>query len=156
MDAHPALEPISFLVGTWTGRGRGDYPTIEGFEYDEEITIAALGAKPMLRYSQLTWRAGTREPLHSETGYLRPIAGDTAELVIAQPTGITEIHTGSIDGKSIVFRSTSVGRAPSAKEVVTVERRIEVHDGRFTYELLMGAVGQPHQFHLEAALERSN
>jgi hypothetical protein len=156
MDPHPALEPISFLVGTWTGQGHGDYPTIDGFDYDEEITIAPLGAKPMLRYSQLTWRAGTREPLHSETGYFRPVGDDTAELVIAQPTGITEIHAGEVDGASIVFRSTSVERAPSAVEVTTVERRIEVNDGQLSYELLMGAVGQPHQLHLEGLLERSN
>jgi hypothetical protein len=156
MSPHPALEPIAFLVGTWTGRGHGDYPTIDGFDYDEEITIAALGPKPMLRYSQLTWKAGTREPLHSEIGYFRPIEGDTAELVIAQPTGITEIHAGSIDGTRISFVAVSVERAPSAVEVVTVERRLEVHGDRLTYELLMGAVGQPHQLHLEATLERSD
>jgi hypothetical protein len=155
MDLHPHLAPIEFLIGTWAGSGHGDYPTIEGFDYDEEITIAPLGPKPMLRYSQLTWEPGTREPLHSEIGYFRSIGADMVELVIAQPTGITEIHTGRIEGGRIGFRATSVERTPSAVEVITVERRIAVHDDELTYELLMGAVGQPHQLHLEATLERS-
>ncbi len=155
MDVHPALAPLVFLTGTWVGSGRGDYPTIQAFAYDEEISIVPLGAKPMLRYSQSTWRAGTKEPLHTEFGYLRPAGTDAAELVIAQPTGITEIHTGGIDGRGVVFRSMSVERAPTAKEVATVERRIVVDGDRLTYELLMGAVGQPHQLHLEATLHRS-
>lgn len=157
MEFNPQLEPISFLIGIWSGRGHGVYPTIEPFDYDEEITIAPLGAKPMLRYSQLTWKAETREPLHSEIGFFRPTDGDTVELVIAQPTGITEIQTGTIDGRRIDLRAASVERAPSAVEVDTVERRIEVSgDDRLSYELLMGAVGQAHQLHLEATLTRTS
>lgn len=155
MEINPQLERISFLIGTWRGHGRGVYPTIEAFEYDEEIALAPLGPKPMLRYSQSTWMPGTRDPLHSEIGYVRPVGTDAAELIIAQPTGITEIHTGTIIERRIEFRTVSVERAPSAKEVLSVERRIEVHEGRLTYELFMGAVGQPHQLHLEATLEKS-
>ncbi len=155
MDVHPALAPLVFLTGRWVGSGHGDYPTIEAFDYDEEISITALGAKPMLRYSQMTWKAGTRDPLHTEIGYLRPVDTDAAELVIAQPTGITEIHTGAIDGHHVTFRSVSVERSPTAKEVITVERRLEVDGDRLTYELLMGAVGQPHQLHLDATLHRA-
>jgi hypothetical protein len=151
---HEALKPLAFLVGTWTGSGRGDYPTIESFGYDEEITVAPLGPKPMLRYSQLTWAAGTRDPMHSEVGYIRPAGDHAAELVIAQPTGITEIHSGTVSGSSARFQTVSVGRAPTAKEVTTVERRIEVTGDQLSYELWMGAVGQPHQIHLEATLER--
>ena len=154
MTTHPALEPIAFLIGAWRGSGHGVYPTIEPFDYDEEITIAPLGPKPMLRYSQLTWAAGTRDPMHSEIGYVRPVGADTAEFVIAQPTGITEIHSGTITESGVRFRTVSVGQAPSAKEVTTVERRIDVTEDRLTYELWMGAVGQSHQIHLEATLER--
>ena len=154
MDTHPLLGQIAFLVGTWTGSGHGVYPTIESFDYDEEITIAPLGPKPVLRYSQLTWNPGTREPMHSEIGYIRPTNDDAAELVIAQPTGITEIHSGPVSGSRVTFRTVSVGRAPTAKEVTTVERRIEVTGDRLDYELWMGAVGQPHQIHLEARLKR--
>ena len=37
---HPAVKPISWLIGSWRGRnGHGHYPTIKSFEYQEEITI---------------------------------------------------------------------------------------------------------------------
>ncbi len=156
MEPHPDLASLEFLIGTWSGSGHGVYPTIEPFDYDEEITIAALGPKPMLRYSQLTWKPDTREPLHSEFGYIRPVGVHSAELVIAQPTGITEIHSGNLNGSRIGFRTVSVGRAPTAKEVTTVERTIEVDAEQLSYELWMGAVGQPHQIHLEARLQRSS
>ena len=39
---HPDVEPISFLVGTWRGEGRGVYPTIASFDYGEEIRFAAV------------------------------------------------------------------------------------------------------------------
>ena len=153
---HAALSSLDFLVGTWTGSGHGVYPTIEPFDYGEEIIIGPLGPKPMLRYSQLTWKPATREPMHSEVGYVRPVGVDGAELVIAQPTGITEIHSGTVSGRSVRFRTVSVGRTPTAKEVATVERRIEVTGDRLSYELWMGAVGQPHQIHLDATLNRSD
>ncbi|HTC69718.1 MAG TPA: heme-binding beta-barrel domain-containing protein, partial [Acidothermaceae bacterium] len=34
---HPALEPFTFLLGTWRGVGVGGYPTIESFRYGQEV-----------------------------------------------------------------------------------------------------------------------
>lgn len=35
---HPDCEPLAGLVGSWRGRESGEYPTIEPFEYLEEVT----------------------------------------------------------------------------------------------------------------------
>jgi hypothetical protein len=35
-DVHKGIEPISYLLGTWRGEGKGRYPTIEDFSYGEE------------------------------------------------------------------------------------------------------------------------
>jgi len=152
---HEDVEALAFLIGTWVGTGRGDYPTIDPFEYAETVTVGHIG-KPFLRYDQSTRRldgADAGVPLHGEAGFLRA-NGETIELVIAQPTGIVEIHDGTVDGTKLSLMCRLVAGTDSAVEVSKVERRIEVVDDTLTYELWMTAVGQPHQFHLEASLSR--
>ena len=151
---HPAAEPLAFLLGTWSGPGSGSYPDIEDFRYLETVTYSHMG-KPFFAYSQRTKHPDSGQPMHAETGYVRAIDATTAELVIAQPTGIVEVHTGTIAGSMVTFESTSVVGSPSAKEVVTVRRHIEVDGDTMTYRLAMGAMGKPHQHHLAASLERS-
>ncbi len=152
--AHPDLDSLAFLVGTWKGRGNGRYPTIEPFEYVEEAVFTPGPGKPFIAYRQRTRRAGGGEPLHSESGYIRPGGMDGAEMVIAQPTGIVEVHTGEIDSNQVCFRSRDVRLSPTAVEVSQVERRIKVVGDVMQYRLWMAAVGQPFQLHLEAELTR--
>ena len=151
-ELHPELAGLAFLLGTWEGSGRGDYPTVDAFSYDERISFAHAG-KPFLSYQQRTWDPDG-EPLHSEAGYLRPAGPRGAELVLCQPTGITEVHTGVITDMSIHFETTSVGRTPTAKEASMVVRRLRVAGDELSYRLDMAAVGQDLQYHLEAVLTR--
>ena len=158
MANHPDIASLEFLLGTWKGSGVGIYPTIDDFSYDEEISFAAPQGKPFLSYSQKTWRAeghpdaGT--PLHTECGYVRPVEGGGAELVIAQPSGIVEIHSGPVEGTAVEFSSDVVAQTRTAKEVKSVDRKIVVEGDELNYEMWMGAVGQPHQLHLKAVLRR--
>ncbi len=92
--SHPDLARLTFLFGTWKGQGSGRYPTINPFEYLEEASFNPGPDKPFVTYRQRTRRVGNGEPLHSETGYIRTTDPDRIELVIAQPIGIVEIHTG--------------------------------------------------------------
>lgn len=150
---HPDLAPLAFLAGTWRGEGEGRYPTIASFRYGEEVTFTAPPGKPFLVYGQKTWDPHDARPLHTESGYLRPVAGG-AEFVVAQPTGVVEIHSGRVSGSSIELRATLVGVSPTAKRVDSVERNLQVTGDLLHYELFMGAVGQPHQIHLQAELRR--
>lgn len=149
----PALEPLAFLLGEWVGEGEGEYPTIEGFGYHEEIRFWHVG-KPFLAYTQRTRHAEDGRPLHAEMGYLRPVGADGVELALAHPTGITEVSSGTVIGTRVDLATTTVGRTPTAKEVAAVERTIEVDGDRLTYTLRMAAVGQPLQHHLSASLRR--
>ena len=152
---HPDLAPLAFLIGVWRGRGRGRYPTIEPFEYFEEATYVPGPGKPFIAYRQRTRRAGGEgEPLHAESGYIRPAGPGMAELVIAQPTGIVEVHAGEVQGNRVCFRTSLVGLSSTAAEVSQVGRRLEVEGDTMRYRLTMEAVGQPMQFHLEAELAR--
>lgn len=157
-ELHPAVAILAPLLGTWTGRGSGDYPTIEDFDYLEEVTFGHVG-KPFLSYTQRT-RTEDGAPMHAETGYLRVPAAGRAELVLAQPSGITEIDEGTVatDGDALIIElvSESVGRTSSAKEVLSVSRSIRVEADDLTYTLSMGAMGLPLQHHLTATLHRQS
>ena len=153
MDLHPALESVRFLIGTWRGSGSGRYPTIQPFDYDEEISFVPGPAKPFLAYSQRTWRTGSREPLHSECGFLRALDSDEVELVIAQPTGIVEVHAGNVRDRTVTLQGTAF-TTPAARSVSATTREIEVSADTLRYELAMEAVGQPLQHHLAAELIR--
>lgn len=169
-DAHPApspdhgdlLGPLTDWVGTWRGTGHGDYPTIAGFDYTEEVVLGATG-KPVLSYVQRT-RATDGRPLHAESGWIRLVAADAdqprhagpvvVEWVVAQPTGLVEaaagtLHDGVLDVVSVPQRT------PSAVEVVDVRRRFHLAEDRLTYDLWMTtAEVTTRTHHLAASLER--
>ena len=64
-----------FSAFVWEGRGHGDYPTIEKFEFGQQIDFSHNG-KPYLHYVSQTYvvgEDGTKErPLAVETGFWRP------------------------------------------------------------------------------------
>jgi hypothetical protein len=148
---HPAVQPLAFLIGRWKGEGKGEYPSIEPFSYGEEIEFSHNG-RPFLFYLQKTWDLSDGYPMHSESGYLRPVAEGQVELVLAQPSGITEILAGTHSGSNIELTSTLVGVSPTAKQVSAVKRVISVADTNLSYQLDMAAVGQDMSIHLQADL----
>ena len=157
-DLHPDVELLAPLLGTWSGTGAGSYPTIEPFRYREEIVFGHVG-KPFLAYRQATIRLDTGLPAHAEAGYLRGVGGGRLELVLAHPTGVAELSEGEVTVEAgrleLRLRSVSVARTASAKEVTRVDRTITVDGDVLRYELAMAAVGQAHQHHLAAELQRA-
>ena len=147
------IDQIDFLVGVWRGEGRGDYPTIDAFTYTEEVTFGTIPTKDFVTYHQTT-KGTDGLPLHTESGYVRSPAGGIGEFVIAQPTGVTEILTGVIEGTTLDLTSTMVGLTPSAKTIRSTARRIEVDGDVLRYRMTMAAMNEPEQFHLEAELHR--
>jgi hypothetical protein len=156
-DLHPDLEALAPLLGTWAGQGSGKYPTIQPFEYFEEVVFSHVG-KPFLAYAQKTKAVTDGKPLHAETGYLRVPRPGQVELVLAHPSGITEIEVGtySVTGDliEVEMSTTDVGLTPSAKEVSALGRSLRIDGDELSYSVQMGAVGQTLQVHLAAVLHR--
>jgi hypothetical protein len=153
-DLHADVVPLAFLLGRWAGPGRGEYPTIESFGYLEDVTFGFVAGKPFLSYTQRTRHADDGRPLHAETGYWRCVAGTAVEVVLAHPTGITEVLEGPLLGQRIELASTAVSRTATAKEVTATRRTFEVVDDVLRYEVAMAAVGRELTHHLSAELGR--
>jgi hypothetical protein len=157
-DLHPDIAVLAPLLGTWTGAGAGEYPTIEPFGYIESVTFGHTG-KPFLTYRQLTTSSADGRPLHSETGFLRAPAPDRAELVLAHPNGITEIEEGALrlheSAIELDLTATTIGLTASAKQVSALARFIRIDGDELSYRLSMAAVGQQLQHHLSATLRRT-
>ncbi|MCL2581696.1 MAG: FABP family protein [Streptosporangiales bacterium] len=168
-EAHPAIEPLEFLLGRWEGFGKGDYPTIEAFDFIQEVTFTHNG-KPFLIYNSRTWLKETDaegnvakgRPLGMETGFWRPQPNGEVEVILAHPTGISEIYLGRISANRVDLITDAVARTSSAKEVTGGKRLYGLVDSPnrpgekdLAYAYDMAAVDQPLQPHLWAQLEWS-
>jgi hypothetical protein len=155
-DVHPDCVPFAAFLGVWHGRGTGDYPTIDPFEYIEEVTVSHVG-KPFFTYEQRTRDASSGLPLHMETGFIRPVGSDRVEVVLAHPSGVAEILEGPVrTGPKLTFDlwTTSVTITSTAKDVTELHRSGEVDGDVYRYSITMAAVGLPLTHHLEAQLHR--
>lgn len=156
-DLHADLMPMAWLLGTWHGSGKGDYPTIDAFGYDQEIIFAHDG-RPFMHYFSRTWITdddGERvRPGALETGFLRPGVDGAIELVLAHPTGYAEVWYGQIEGARITLATDLVARTATAKEYTAGQRMYGLVDGDLMYAIDMAAEGQEMQSHLWGQMKR--
>lgn len=159
---HPALAPLREYVGRWRGRGRGGYPTIEDFDYAQEIRISHDG-RPFLAYESRAWLLDEQSrpvrPAGRESGWWRPVVRDgepTGELeaLLTTPTGIMELHVGRVDGHQVELATDAVMRTATAKEVTAGKRLYGIVDGALLYAQELAAVGHGLAPHLSARLTR--
>jgi THAP4-like, heme-binding beta-barrel domain len=162
-DLHPALLGLLPFVGVWRGRGGGDYPTIEGFGFAQEVRFSHDG-RPFLFYESRSWLLaddGTPiRPSHREVGWWRAVqrpdgkAADEVEALLISPTGIMELYVGKITNLRVELVTDAVVRTVTAKEVTAGQRLYGIVEGALLYAHEMSAVGQPMGAHLSAKLNR--
>lgn len=157
-DLHQDLLGLLPFVGTWRGTGKGGYPTIEDFDYAQEVRFSHDG-RPFLAYESRTWliNADGRpiRPAAREVGWWRPQPDDGVEVLLAHPTGIVEVYVGQIDDKrgfKVELSTDAVVRTASAKDVSANHRLYGIVDGDLLYAVDMAATGQALTPHLSARL----
>ncbi|XP_047393406.1 peroxynitrite isomerase THAP4-like [Sciurus carolinensis] len=115
---NPVVEPLSWMLGTWLSDplGAGTYPTLQPFEYLEEVHISHMG-QPMLNFSFNSFHPDTLRPLHRECGFihLKPDTNKVA-FVSAQNTGIVEVEEGEVNRQELCITSHSIARISFNKE----------------------------------------
>jgi THAP4-like, heme-binding beta-barrel domain len=162
-ELHKSVQQLLPFIGVWRGRGSGEYPTIEPFEYAQEIRISHDG-RPFLAYEARAWLVTPDgqpiRPGGREVGWWRPILDadgvptDEIEALYCTPTGIMELHVGHVTGVKIEMSTDTVVRTSTAKEVTAGSRLYGIVDRDLLYAQDMAAVGQPLQPHLAARLTR--
>lgn len=160
---HPALDGLLPYIGVWRGRGRGGYPTIEDFDYAQEIRISHDG-RPFLCYESRAWLLDEQSrpvrPAGREMGWWRPVldgndrATNEWEALMSTPTGVMELHLGKRTGTQLEFGTDAVVRTPTAKEVTAGHRLFGIVEGALLYAQEMAAVGHGLTPHLSARLIR--
>jgi hypothetical protein len=157
-DLHPDVVPIAFLLGHWRGNGHGDYPTIDKFEFGQEVGFTHDG-RPFLHYFSRTWLldddGNEVRPLALETGFFRPKPDGLLEVTLAHPTGFVEVYYGRVDGAKIELSTDAVVRTQTAKEYTGGQRLYGLVEGDLLWTFDMAAVGQPLQPHIWARLQRT-
>lgn len=157
-DLHPDLVPLAWLLGGWHGNGRGEYPTIDPFTFEQDVVFAHDG-RPFVHYFSRAWitddegkqvRNGALE-----TGFLRPTGEGQVELVLAHATGFAEIWYGSVEGPRLTLTTDVVARTQTAKAYTAGQRMYGLVDGDLMYAYDMAAEGQEMQSHLWGRLKRA-
>jgi len=156
---HQELNPLAWMVGTWRGKGRGEYPNIEPFEFAQEVVFNHDG-RNFLNYFSRSWIIDADgeivRPAASEVGFWRVQPNNILEVVIAHSTGISEGWVGTYDGPKIQLFLDRGYAAPSAKVVSEGIRLYGLVAGELFFAYDMAAEGSELQAHIWSSLERQS
>ena len=157
-NLHPNCGPVAWLLGTWRGNGHGAYPTIEPFEFGQELIFQQDG-RPFIHYMSRAWILDSENgakvrPAAVESGYWRPLENGEVELLLVHPTGILELYYGTMEPARIQLKTDGVLRSPGAKEYNAATRMYGLVDSQLMWVMDMAAVGQELQSHLSGTLKR--
>ena len=156
-NLHPDLMPLAWLVGSWRGKGRGEYPIVPGFQFAQEVSFNHDG-RPFLNYFSRSWIIDENNeiirPAASEVGFWRMKENNVLEVILAHSTGIAEGWVGIVKGAKIQLEMDQGYSSPSAKIVTAGSRLYGLVEGELFTSYDMAAEGQTLQTHLWSSLER--
>jgi hypothetical protein len=157
-NLHPDCGPVAWLLGTWRGNGHGDYPTIEPYQFGQELIFTHDG-RPFFHYMSRAWVTDENgEKVRDaaiETGFQRCRPEGKVEFLLTHNTGFVEIYYGTAEGGKLDLTTDAVVRTETAKEYTGGKRLYGNVESDLLYAFDMAAMGQPLQPHIWARLVRA-
>ena len=158
-NLHPDLMPLAWLVGSWRGKGRGEYPNVPGFQFAQEVSFNHDG-RPFLNYFSRSWIIDENNeiirPAASEVGFWRIKENNVLEVILAHNTGIAEGWVGLVQGAKIQLAMDQGYSSPSAKIVTAGSRLYGLVEGELFTSYDMAAEGQVLTAHTWSSLQRQD
>ncbi len=158
-NIHPHCARLAWLLGRWAGNGHGEYDGIEDFQFGQEIVFQQDG-RPFIHFMSRAWIVDAdgnhvREAAQ-ETGFIRPQADGSLEVVMTHNVGFVEVWHGELhpDQPRFEIVTDAVARTGSAKEYAGGKRLYGYVDGDLLYAFDMAAMGKELQPHTHAQLVR--
>jgi hypothetical protein len=156
-NLHPDCAPVAWLLGTWRGNGHGDYPTIEKYEFGQELIFTHDG-RPFFHYMSRAWIVDENgEKVRDaaiETGFIRCRPEGAVEVVLSHNTGFAEVWYGTAGEARMEIITDAIARTGTAKEYTAGKRLYGYVEGDLLYAFDMAAMGQALQPHIWARLQR--
>ena len=157
-DLNPALMGLAWLRGRWEGTGYRQWPGEEKTSYAIQIDFADNGGDYLHYLSQTFEVDGDGAPIRAlsmETGFWRPNADATVDVMMASPEGYAEIWYGKLSPGRVDLITDAVARTPNAAVAYTAGRRLYgTVEGKLMYSFDRATDDQPLQPYTWATLER--
>ncbi len=155
---NPALTALGWLVGRWEGTGNGADHLGNDFEFEQRIEFNHNGGDYLYYASQtflISDEAAGQVPLGMETGFWRPKADASLEVVLTSAEGWTEVLVGQIQVTRIDLLSDAVVRTESAEVGHSAGQRLYGKvDGDLMYALDRATTEHELRPHMWARLKR--
>ncbi len=163
------IKPLTWLIGSWSGEGKGEYPTMEPFEFNDQLKFSirsdAFELENLIHFEQVARVKEGNEFIfkHWEAGFLRPTEQGKIELQVTHNTGRIEILEGKfveLDSAknrfTLRFRSTLLHNSQGLVKARTSERIWTFENDRLRYLQSMCTEDvEEMTVHLDSILERS-
>ena len=158
-NLHPDLMPLAWLIGTWRGKGRGEYPNVPGFQFAQEVSFNHDG-RAFLNYFSRSWIIDENDeiirPAASEVGFWRVKENNVLEVLLAHNTGIAEGWVGVVKGAKIQLEMDQGYSSPSAKIVTAGSRLYGLVEGQLFTSIDVAQDGHDLQAYMWSSLERAS
>lgn len=157
-DLNPALTGLAWLRGRWEGTGYRQWPGEGKVQFAQQVDFSDNGGD-FLHYLAQTFEVDSEgrpvRPLSMETGFWRPMANATVDVVMCSAEGFAEIWYGTIKPGRIDIITDAVVRSPDATVAYTAGRRLYgLVEGKLMYSFDRSTADHPLQPYIWATLLR--